>query len=74
MYRLVLDDCYRPKILGLATNKEDLIQQAVAILTANHLPSNQLNIWQENEARTVIDYGSWTHFFYIDEEKGESDV
>ena len=74
MYRLILDDCYRPQELGRSSCKEDLIQKAIAILTDNHLPSNHLNIWQENEARTVVDYGSWTHFFYIDEEKGETNV
>lgn len=74
MYRLILDDSYHPKVIGVAANKDELIRRAAAILTANHLPSTQLNIWQENEARTVVDYGSWTHFFYIDEEKGVNDV
>jgi hypothetical protein len=74
MYRLVLDDSYQSKELGRANNKEELIQQAVAILTDSHIPSNQLNIWQEDAGRTIVDYGSWTHFFYIDEEKGATDV
>lgn len=66
MYRLILDDSYHVKEIGVSDNAADLIQRATNILTANHLPSHQLNIWQESEARTVVDYGSWTHFFYID--------
>lgn len=74
MYRLILDNSYYPQVLGVAENKEELIQRATTILETNNLPLTQLNIWQENETRTVVDYGSWTHFFYIDEQKGENGV
>ena len=78
MYRLILDDSYRQKPIAVANSKEALLDAVVLLLDDRHLlkdlPSKQLTIWQENEARTVVDYGSWTHFFYIDEEKGESNV
>jgi len=75
VYHLILNDSYNSTELGVSNSRDDLIQQATHILEANHLPSQELNIWQESEERTVVDYGSWTHFFYIDkDEKGANDV
>lgn len=75
MYHLILKDSYSSTELGESDSRDDLIREATSILEANHLPSQELNIWQESEGRTVVDYGSWTHFFYIDkDEKGENDV
>lgn len=65
VYRLVLDDSYNQRTITVGDSVNALMDEVTKILQDNHLPVNDVNIWDASDQLTVIDYGSWTHFFYI---------
>lgn len=66
MYRLLLDDSYHVTELAQGSSQDQMVGRAVRILMENGLPVSDLHIWPESAGKTVIDYGSWTHYFYVE--------
>lgn len=67
MYRLLWGETAETaRLLATCQTSEQAHRRMCAFMTERNIKSPYQRMWYEAEGREVIDYGSWSTYFYIE--------